>query len=195
MRSRTVLFCITLFAAGLGATACSSGSSPSSSPSTTTASGSGMGQSASSKSSTTSKNIVQIAASDPSLSSLVAALKAAGLVTTLEGHGPFTVFAPSNAAFAALPAGTLTSLLEPANKSALSSILTYHVVAGAYTSSNLPVGSVKTVNGTELTVSENGGQVDITDGKGNVAHVTTANIKASNGVIHIISAVLMPPAS
>ena len=114
MRSRTVLFCITLFAAGLGATACSSGSSPSSSPSTTTASGSGMGQSASSKSSTTSKNIVQIAASDPSLSSLVAALKAAGLVTTLEGHGPFTVFAPSNAAFAALPAGTLTSLLEPA---------------------------------------------------------------------------------
>ena len=69
------------------------------------------------------------------------------------------------------------------------------MVAGAYTSSNLPVGSVKTVNGTELTVSENGGQVDITDGKGNVAHVTTANIKASNGVIHIISAVLMPPAS
>jgi uncharacterized surface protein with fasciclin (FAS1) repeats len=154
-----------------------------------------MGQGATSKSSTASKDIVQIAASDPSLSTLVSALKAAGLVTTLEGHGPFTVFAPSNAAFAALPAGTLTSLLEPSNKSALGSILTYHVVAGAYTSSNLPVGSVKTVNGADLAVSENGGQVDITDGKGNVAHVTMANIKASNGVIHIISAVLMPPAS
>ena len=136
-----------------------------------------------------------MAASDPSLSTLVSALKAAGLVTTLEGHGPFTVFAPTNSAFAALPAGTVTSLLEPANKAELSSILTYHVVAGDYTSSNLPVGSVKTVNGADLTVSENGGQVDITDGKGNVAHVTMANIKASNGVIHIISAVLMPPAS
>jgi uncharacterized surface protein with fasciclin (FAS1) repeats len=154
-----------------------------------------MGQSSASKSTTASKNIVQIAASDPSLSTLVTALKAAGLVTTLEGHGPFTVFAPTNAAFTALPAGTVTALLQPANKSELSSILTYHVVAGAYTSSSLPVGSVKTVNGADLTVSENGGQVNITDGKGNVAHVTTANIKASNGVIHIISGVLMPPAS
>ncbi len=195
MRLRTVLFCFTLFAAGLGATACSSGSSPSSSPTTTTAAGSGMGQSASSKSNTASRDIVQIAASDPSLSTLVTALKAAGLVSTLEGPGPFTVFAPSNSAFAALPDGTVTSLLDPANKSELSSILTYHVVAGAYTSSNLPVGSVKTVNGGVLTVSENGGHVDITDGKNNVAHVTTANIKASNGVIHIIGAVLMPPPS
>jgi uncharacterized surface protein with fasciclin (FAS1) repeats len=154
-----------------------------------------MGQSASSKSNTASKDIVQIAASDPSLSTLVTALKAAGLASTLEGRGPFTVFAPSNAAFAALPVGTVNSLLEPANKSELTSILTYHVVAGAYTSSNLPVGSVKTVNGGDLTVSENGGPVDITDGKGNVAHITTANIKASNGIIHIISTVLMPPAS
>jgi uncharacterized surface protein with fasciclin (FAS1) repeats len=142
-----------------------------------------------------SENIVQIAASSPDLSTLVTAVKAAGLVKTLEGKGPFTVFAPSNQAFAALPAGTLKTLLEPANKSELTSILTYHVVPGSYTSSNLPTGAVKTVNGSDLTVNEAGGQVNITDGKGNVAHVTTANIKASNGVVHVISGVLIPPAS
>jgi uncharacterized surface protein with fasciclin (FAS1) repeats len=144
---------------------------------------------------TASQNIVQIAASNPDLSTLVTAVKAAGLAGTLEGKGPFTVFAPTNQAFAALPAGTLKTLLDPSNKSELTSILTYHVLPGSYTSSNLPMGALKTVNGSDLTVSEGGGQVDITDGKGSVAHVTTANIKASNGVIHLISGVLIPPAS
>jgi uncharacterized surface protein with fasciclin (FAS1) repeats len=154
-----------------------------------------MGLGATSKSSTASKSIVQIASFDPNLSTLVATLKATGLVTTLEGPGPFAVFAPRNSTLAALPAGTVASLREPASKSELSSILTNHVVAGTYTSSNLPDGSVKTVNGSDLAVSENGGPVNSKDGNGNMARVTMANIKASNGVIHIISAVLMPPAS
>ena len=189
MKPRAAACSAAVLAAGLGLAACSSGSSSSSSPATTAASTGSMDKS------TASENIVQIAASNPDLSTLVTAVKAAGLVKTLEGTGPFTVFAPSNQAFATLPAGTLKTLLEPANKSELTSILTYHVVPGSYTSSNLPTGAVKTVNGSDLTVSETGGLVDITDGKGNVAHVTTANIKASNGVVHVISGVLIPPAS
>ena len=189
MRTRALAFSATILAAGLGVAACSSGSSPSASPSTTTKSSDSM-QTGAAK-----QNIVQLAASNPELSTLVSAVKAAGLVKTLEGHGPFTVFAPTNEAFAALPAGTLSSLLEPQNKAQLASILTYHVVPGSYTSSNLPTGMVKTVNGADVTVSENGGQVQITDGKGNTVHVTTADIKASNGVVHVISGVLLPPSS
>jgi uncharacterized surface protein with fasciclin (FAS1) repeats len=187
MRTRAFVVSAVFVASALGIAACGS-SSPSSSPTTTSSSAASMPKSP-------AMNIVQIASSNPDLSTLVSALKAAGLVTTLEGKGPFTVFAPTNEAFAALPAGTVQTLLQPANKAELSSILTYHVVSGAYTSANLPTGAVKTVNGATVSVSQTGGQVDLTDGKGNVVHVTTANIKASNGVIHLISGVLMPPAS
>lgn len=182
MKIRTGLTAGVVLAAGVSLAACSSNSS---SPTTTMAP-------ASTTTAPAAQNIVQIAAGDPQLSTLVTAVKAAGLVQTLEGPGPFTVFAPTNAAFAALPAGTLQSLLEPANKAQLTQILTYHVVPGAYTSSNLPMGTVKTVNGATVTVAAMNGKVDITDGKGNTVQVTTADVKASNGVIHIINGVLLP---
>ncbi|HEY6377739.1 MAG TPA: fasciclin domain-containing protein [Candidatus Dormibacteraeota bacterium] len=142
---------------------------------------------------TTSMNIVQIAQSNSDLSTLVAAVQAAGLVNTLEGPGPFTVFAPTNAAFAALPPGTLQTLLQPANKAALTSILTYHAVAGALKAADVMPGMVMTVNGATFTVTSTGGKLFITDGKGNVAHIVTTDIVASNGVIHVIDAVLLPP--
>ena len=141
-----------------------------------------------------SKNIVQIAAADPQLSTLVTAVKAAGLVGTLEGPGPYTVFAPTNAAFAALPAGTVSTLLEPANKTELTSILTYHVVPGKVLAADLKAGPVTTVNGATFTVNSANGTFTITDGKGGTAHFVTTDIQASNGVIHVIDAVLMPPA-
>jgi len=144
---------------------------------------------------TSSKNVVQIAEHTPQLSTLVAAIKAAGLVHTLEGSGPFTVFAPTNRAFAALPKGTLKTLLEPANKGELASILTYHVVPGALKSSEIQPGAVKTVNGATFTVSTSDGKVAITDGKGTTVQVVKANIAASNGVIHVINGVLLPPAA
>ena len=181
MRTRALALTALLVTGGLGAAACSSTSS--SATTTTTAAAS------------TSKDIVQLAASDPNLSTLVTAVKAAGLVSTLEGKGPYTVFAPTNAAFAALPAGTLQALLQPADKAKLTSILTYHVVPGAYTSSNLPTGSVMTVNGATVTVAESGGKVTITDGTGKTVQVTEADLHASNGVVHVINGVLLPPGS
>ncbi|HMU46461.1 MAG TPA: fasciclin domain-containing protein [Chitinophagaceae bacterium] len=134
------------------------------------------------------KNVVETAMASPDHSTLVAAVKAAGLVETLSGTGPFTVFAPTNAAFAALPAGTLDNLLKPENKADLTAILTYHVVPGKVMSSQLTDGQkVKTVNGAELTVSIKDGKVMI-DG----AHVTAADVDCSNGVIHVIDAVVLP---
>jgi uncharacterized surface protein with fasciclin (FAS1) repeats len=144
---------------------------------------------------TASKNIVQIALGDPDLSTLVSAVKAAGLVSTLEGPGPYTVFAPTNTAFAALPAGTLQTLLQPANKAELTSILTYHVVAGALRAADIMPGAVKTVEGATFTVNDSGGKLSITDGKGNIARIIQTNIIASNGVVHVINAVLIPPAA
>ncbi len=144
---------------------------------------------------TSSKNVVQIAEHNPEFSTLVAAIKAAGLVQTLEGNGPFTVFAPTNRAFAALPKGTLKTLLEPANKSELASILTYHVVPGALKASQIQPGTVKTVNGATFTVNTANGKVKITDGKGTTVRVIKTNIVASNGVIHVINGVLLPPAA
>ncbi|MFY9210350.1 MAG: fasciclin domain-containing protein [Aestuariivita sp.] len=141
----------------------------------------------------TTPNIVDIAASDPNFSTLVAALSAAGLVDTLSGPGPFTVFAPTNAAFNALPAGTVDNLLLPENLDTLRSILTYHVVPGSITSSQL-VGTrqrVATVQGG--TVDINGVQSKLNFGvRVNDANVTTADIIASNGVIHVIDKVLLP---
>jgi uncharacterized surface protein with fasciclin (FAS1) repeats len=131
----------------------------------------------------------------------VAAVKAAGLVKTLEGPGPFTVFAPTNEAFAKLPPGTVDNLLKPANKATLTKILTYHVVPGRMTVAALMkavkagegMAKLKTVAGEDLIVKEAGpGKLTITDAKGDVAQVTIANVLQSNGVIHVIDTVLLP---
>lgn len=134
------------------------------------------------------ETIVDIAATDDSFSTLVAALKAADLVDTLQGEGPFTVFAPTNEAFDALPEGTVESLLEPANKEKLQSILTYHVVPGAIMSSDISgMTMAETVEGSEIAIDPTGDGVMVGE-----ATVTQADIEASNGVIHVIDSVLMP---
>lgn len=134
------------------------------------------------------KDIVDIAIGSPDHTTLVAAVTAAGLGETLKGAGPFTIFAPTNAAFAALPAGTVDGLLKPESKDALTKILTYHVVAGAVKAADLKDGQkVKTLQGGELTVSIKDGKVLI-----NGATVTAADLTGSNGVVHVIDAVLMP---
>ncbi len=147
-----------------------------------------------------SKNIIQNAVNSKDHTTLVAAVKAAGLVDTLSGKGPFTVFAPTNEAFAALPSGTVENLLKPENKATLTKVLTYHVVAGRMTAHDLAKAvdagggkaSLKTVAGDSLTVSKDGDRWAITDDKGNVAHVTIGDVIQSNGVIHVIDKVLMP---
>lgn len=133
------------------------------------------------------KDIVDIAAGNADFSTLVAAVQAAGLVDTLKGDGPFTVFAPTNAAFAALPAGTVDTLLKPENKDQLTAILTYHVVPGKVMSGDLSNGmTATTVQGSDLTIMTEGG-VSV-----NGANVTAADIEASNGVIHVIDTVIIP---
>jgi len=134
------------------------------------------------------KTIVDIAASKDEFSTLVAAIQAAGLVETLSGEGPFTVFAPTNEAFAALPEGTVESLLLPENLEALQTILTYHVVAGAVESTDLSSGPVTTVATIPVEVMVEDGTVMVGD-----ATVTMADVTASNGVIHVIDTVLLPP--
>jgi uncharacterized surface protein with fasciclin (FAS1) repeats len=132
-------------------------------------------------------DIVDTAVDAGNFETLVAAVQAADLVETLKGEGPFTVFAPTDEAFAALPEGTVESLLEPENKDQLVSILTYHVVPGSVMSGDLSDGmTAETVEGSEITISTEGG-VMVND-----ATVTTADIEASNGVIHVIDSVLMP---
>jgi uncharacterized surface protein with fasciclin (FAS1) repeats len=144
---------------------------------------------------TSSMTITEIVADNPDFSTLLAAVQAAGLEDTLSGEGPYTVFAPTDEAFAALPEGTLDTLLEPKNKEQLASILTYHVVPGEVMAADVQPGKVTTVNGDTFTISTDGGEVTITDGEGNTALVTATDITASNGVIHVIDAVLMPPAN
>jgi uncharacterized surface protein with fasciclin (FAS1) repeats len=148
-----------------------------------------------------SKNIVQNAVNSKDHTTLVAAVKAAGLVDTLEGAGPFTVFAPTNAAFAKLPAGTVDTLLKPENKATLTKVLTYHVVPGRLTAVSLMKSvkdgegeaHLKTVAGEDLTVKQAGpGKLTVTDAKGDVANVTIADVLQSNGVIHVIDTVLLP---
>ena len=140
-----------------------------------------------------SKNIVQNAVNSKDHTTLVAAVKAAGLVPTLESKGPFTVFAPTNAAFGKLPAGTVDNLVKPENKATLTKILTYHVVPGKLEASSLTNGKkLKTVEGEELTVKLADGKVWIVDAKGGSAAVTIANVNQSNGVIHVVDTVLMP---
>ena len=145
-------------------------------------------------------DVVDIAISSKDHTTLVAALKAADLVGTLKGAGPFTVFAPTNAAFDKLPKGTVDGLLKPESKKALSGILTYHVVAGNLDAAAVVAAikkgngkaEVTTVNGAKLTASLKGDKVILTDAKGGISTVTATDLKGSNGVIHVIDTVLMP---
>ncbi len=134
------------------------------------------------------KDIVAIASADPQFKTLTKALIAADLAKTLQGKGPFTVFAPTETAFAALPPATLADLLKPANKAKLAKILTYHVVSGSVLSTSLKSGNVTSVEKSPLKVVVSGGKVTVGG-----ANVVKADIKASNGVIHVIDKVLMPP--
>ena len=146
------------------------------------------------------KNIVENAVNSKDHTTLVAAVKAAGLVETLEGAGPFTVFAPTNEAFAKLPQSAVEDLLKPENKAALVKVLTYHVVPGRLTASELKKqiaagggkAELKTVAGDTLTVSMSGKSLILTDEKGGSATITIANVMQSNGVIHVIDSVVMP---
>jgi uncharacterized surface protein with fasciclin (FAS1) repeats len=146
------------------------------------------------------KNIIQNAVNSKDHTTLVAAVKAGGLVDTLRGPGPFTVFAPTNAAFAALPAGTVDTLLKPENKGTLDKVLTYHVLSGRIDSRTLDQQIImgggkavlKTVEGEPLTVQGRGKNFTVTDEKGGTAHVTIADVYQSNGVIHVVDKVLMP---
>jgi uncharacterized surface protein with fasciclin (FAS1) repeats len=146
------------------------------------------------------KNIVQNAMKSKDHTTLVAAVKAAGLVATLEGQGPFTVFAPTNEAFEKLPPGTVATLLKPENKAMLVKILTYHVVSGKMSSSDIAAAiqagggkaTLTTVEGEPLTASMDGDKLVLTDAKGGTSTVTIANVMQSNGVIHVVDTVLMP---
>jgi len=146
------------------------------------------------------KDVVDIAIGSKDHTTLVAAVKAADLVNTLKGKGPFTVFAPTNAAFDKLPAGTVDDLLKPENKAKLAKILTYHVVSGnidaAAVAAAIKSGNGKaeltTVSGGKLTASMDMGKVKLTDESGNSAYVTAADLKGSNGVVHVIDGVVLP---
>ncbi len=146
------------------------------------------------------KNIVENASAAPNLTTLVAAVKAAGLVETLASPGPFTVFAPTNTAFDKLPDGTVGTLVKPENKATLTKILTYHVVAGKLTAKDVMAAikagggkaSLTTVAGEKLTARLSGSSIVITDAKGGQSAVTTADVMQSNGVVHVIDSVLLP---
>jgi uncharacterized surface protein with fasciclin (FAS1) repeats len=146
------------------------------------------------------KNIVQNAVNSKDHTTLVAAVKAAGLVDTLSGKGPFTVFAPTNAAFNKLPAGTVATLVKPENKATLTNILTYHVVSGRMTSTVIAAkikagkgkATLTTVQGERLTASMQGRNLILTDAKGGKSRVSIGNVMQSNGVIHVVDTVLMP---
>jgi uncharacterized surface protein with fasciclin (FAS1) repeats len=146
------------------------------------------------------KDIIDNAVNSKDHTTLVAAVKAAGLVETLKGTGPFTVFAPTNEAFAKLPKGTVDNLLKPENKTALAGILTYHVVSGNMDSKAIAAAikeghgkaELTTVNGGKLWAMRKGKKLELKDEKGNVATVTIADVRQSNGVIHVINKVLMP---
>ena len=147
-----------------------------------------------------SKNIVQNAVNSKDHTTLVAAVKAAGLVQTLESPGPFTVFAPTNDAFARLPDGTVATLLKPENKQTLTNVLTYHVVPGRFTTKDLRdrikdgsgKAELKTVQGGTLTIEEKNGKLWVIDSKGDTAEITISNVMQSNGVIQVINTVMLP---
>ncbi|MFN3749609.1 MAG: fasciclin domain-containing protein [Sphingorhabdus sp.] len=145
-------------------------------------------------------NIVEAAVATPDLSTLVTAVKAAGLVDTLASPGPFTVFAPTNAAFGKLPAGTVETLVKPENKGTLTTVLTYHVVAGTFDSKAIAAAiksgngkaTLTTVQGQKLTASMYGDKLIVTDAKGGKSTVALADLRQKNGVVHVIDSVLMP---
>ena len=147
-----------------------------------------------------SKNIIQNAVNSKDHTTLVAAVKAAGLVETLEGRGPFTVFAPTNAAFGKLPAGTVDTLLKPENKDMLTKVLTYHVVSGRLSTNDLRkmikeghgTAELKTVSGGTLWAMEQGGKITLKDEKGGMSTITIPNVFQSNGVIQVVDTVLLP---
>lgn len=147
-----------------------------------------------------SKNIVENAVNSKDHTTLVAAVKAAGLVETLQSAGPFTLFAPTNAAFDLLPAGTVANLVKPESKAALTGILTYHVIAGKFSAKDVfklikkgkGSATLKTVSGGTLTARKQGKKLTLTDQSGGVAYVTIADVNQSNGVIHVIDHVLLP---
>lgn len=147
-----------------------------------------------------SRDILENAVNSRDHTTLVAAVKAAGLVETLSGPGPFTVFAPTNAAFAKLPAGTVDTLLQPANIATLQSVLTYHVVPGRVTANDLLTmikagggqSRLTSVQGSQLTASVMSGRVMLTDAKGGMSHVTQADVMQSNGIIHVTDSVSLP---
>lgn len=147
-----------------------------------------------------SKTIVENASQSKDHTTLVAAVKAGGLVDTLNGKGPFTVFAPTNEAFAALPKGTVDNLLKPENKAQLDKVLTYHVVPGKLDAkalmSDVKMGNgkamLKTVEGDTLTVTDKGGKLMVADASGHAANITIADVDQSNGVVHVIDKVLLP---
>lgn len=149
-----------------------------------------------------SKDIVSNAVNSKDHTTLVAAVKAADLVETLQGEGPFTVFAPTNNAFEKLPDGTVSTLLKPENKGKLQGVLTYHVVAGRYNAKELKkwiekgngMTELTTVNGDTLTAMMDNGMIMIKDGMGNVSTVTVADVNQSNGVIHVVDTVVLPSA-
>jgi uncharacterized surface protein with fasciclin (FAS1) repeats len=147
-----------------------------------------------------SKNIIENAVNSKDHTTLVAAVKAAGLVETLQGDGPFTVFAPVNKAFEKLPKGTVETLLKPENKVTLTAVLTYHVIPGRISAADF-IAAIKqggdqamymTVEGEELTVRQNGRRLEIVDAKGNKSFVTIADVNQKNGVIHVVDSVLLP---
>lgn len=179
MNKKMIALLLAIPALGLGVAACSDSSDSGSN-------NGGMNDVA--KTPTDAADIVDVAADTPDLSTLVEAVTAAGLAETLQGEGPFTVFAPTNEAFAALPAGELDRLLKPENKAELAKILKYHVVSGEIMSSDLTNGQkAKTVEGGTLTVTINGSTVKVND-----ATVVEADVPASNGVVHVIDKVLLP---
>ncbi len=146
------------------------------------------------------KDIIDNAVNSKDHTTLVAAVKAGGLVDTLKGKGPFTVFAPTNEAFAMLPAGTVDTLLKPDNKPMLDKILTYHVVPGKYEAADLVklikagkgIAHLKTVEGADLTLTEIGDVITVSDSKGDMSHITIADVNQSNGVIQVVDRVLIP---
>jgi uncharacterized surface protein with fasciclin (FAS1) repeats len=175
---------VAVLSLGFAGAACASDDSSSSSSATTAA--------PATTAMTAEKNCVEVAASNPDFSTLVTAVTEAGLAETLATTENITIFAPTNEAFAKLPAGTVDTLLKPENKATLTSILTYHVVGSVVMAADVKPGPVTTLEGSTFTVATTGGKVTITDGKGGVANVTATDVECSNGVIHVIDAVLQP---
>lgn len=185
MRHNRIGFASAIAVTALALSACSS-SSTDATESTATTPAAAASTSAASSAPAAAGTIVEVASSAPDFSTLVAAVKAAGLVETLSGTGPFTVFAPTDEAFAALPAGLLDKLLLPANKKTLTKILTYHVLPAKVMAADVAAGKVKTVEGGQLTIATDGGV------KVDKATVTSTDVAATNGVIHVIDQVLVP---